>query len=169
MSEREILDHKVPGVCDFCSAPDTTWTYRCKTFIAGFVETADRHQDWGSKGDWAACQQCSEDIEAERWQAVLQRALDRLSAAGGVPLDFQSFAREQLRQLHAGFRRYRQGERELSEKRGPRPDDGLLVREPFDESRAANCEHEWGTYREERDRDRRRMCVLCGLEEEAGG
>lgn len=70
---------EIKGVCDFCMAPDPIWTYPAKSF---HTDIAEQHKpgevytsSYGSVGDWGACQQCYEDIEADNWDAMVERNL----------------------------------------------------------------------------------------------
>ena len=80
--------------CDFCTEPHPTWGYPAKSFEldvglpVGLV----------SEGGWAACDVCHDLIEADKRDALLARALDKL--VGQLPMDE---ARELMATLHGRF------------------------------------------------------------------
>lgn len=86
-------------VCDLCGDAYPCWDYECPDFSI-------EHVDFGSWGDWAACQECSELIEKDDYEGLLQRALD--NPAGHADPEYW---RRRISPIHQGFRERRVGER----------------------------------------------------------
>ena len=86
-------------VCDFCGHHSPSWDYDCHDFL-----TDD--PDLASAGGWAACTPCSDLIEAEDWDGLMERCLF-------VPrkLGLEEKIRVSAGKMHAGFRANRYGER----------------------------------------------------------
>lgn len=63
------------SVCDFCAAPGPVWMYPSQNYTMKISP----HEEYLDDGEWYACQSCYEDIEADRWQAVVQRCVDRIA------------------------------------------------------------------------------------------
>lgn len=86
-------------VCDFCGHHSPAWDYDCHDFV-----TPD--PDLASMGGWAACTPCSDMIEADDWEGVLERCLH-------VPrqLGLENRIRPGAMLMHEGFRMNRYGER----------------------------------------------------------
>ena len=61
-------------ICDFCSSPDVYRAYMAEDFIALEVLEADHSTRFQSLGAWAACRECTALIEAENWEALLERS-----------------------------------------------------------------------------------------------
>ncbi len=69
------------AICDFCSRPDPEWFYSAATFDMP-------HIAWGSSGGWAACEECSDLIEAgDNVKVVRKRMMGTAleNALAGVP------------------------------------------------------------------------------------
>lgn len=69
-----------PPVCDFCSDKRVRWEYDCEDFTIA---------DWGSSGQFAACDACSALIEAADWDALKTRVMRSWRVKSGQPLDNQ--------------------------------------------------------------------------------
>lgn len=65
--------------CDFCLDTRIVWEYPCEQFIIDEI-------DFGSDGEWAACEQCSELIE-KRLLPLLTLRTVRSSIARGENVD----------------------------------------------------------------------------------
>jgi hypothetical protein len=90
------------GSCDFCAARPIQWLYRCRNFswqqrniFAG-----------GATGFWAACRECSELVDSQRWSSLTERSLrefvvNHASAGHDVIL-----LRQQFRAIHELFRQH---------------------------------------------------------------
>jgi hypothetical protein len=85
-------------VCDFCGHHSPAWDYDCHDFVIS--------PELASMGEWAACTPCSDMIEADDWDGVMERCLviprqlgleKSIGLAAGL--------------MHAGFRENRYGER----------------------------------------------------------
>lgn len=102
---------EVKGVCDFCISPDPIWTYPCKSFsieIGMKVEPGGTDtKSYGSVSDWGACQQCHDDIEADRWTAIAERNLDYEPIRRQEPI--RSYLIVKLEEMYKAFRLHRTG------------------------------------------------------------
>jgi hypothetical protein len=102
---------EVKGVCDFCIAPDPIWTYPAKSFhldVAELQEPGATHtQSYGSVGDWGACQRCYEDIEADRWDDIMERNLQSDAIRQMEPI--KTLLKAKLADMYKGFRLHRTG------------------------------------------------------------
>lgn len=87
-------------VCDFCGHDSPAWDYDCEDF---WIEGTDI----GSAGQWAVCTYCSDMIESGDWDGVMERCL-----LGARKMGIEERVRETAPLLHAGFRRFRYGERQ---------------------------------------------------------
>jgi len=89
-------------ICDFCGDIGPSWDYDCDTFE---VETSAG--EWsGSVNGWAACSPCSDMIEADDWESLLERCLK-----GAAMVGMADRVREHAHLMHQGFRQNRHGER----------------------------------------------------------
>lgn len=93
---------EIVGRCDFCNEPGPIWTYPCGDF-----EFTQHGQHSGFVGDWAACNRCHRDIEAQMWSRVAQRN------ASHFPTGRNQIKRT-VEALHAEFRRHRLGPARLT-------------------------------------------------------
>lgn len=104
-------DTEVKGVCDFCIASDPIWVYPAKSFhidIAERQEPGSVHtSSYGSVGDWGACQTCHDDIEADRWDAIMERNLGSDPIRGIEPI--KTLLKLKLAEMYKGFRLHRTG------------------------------------------------------------
>src|SRR5262245_18461237 len=50
--------------CDFCSEPHAEWIYPARSF-------AQHNVGWGSEGNLAACEDCSQLIEGETYETLV--------------------------------------------------------------------------------------------------
>jgi hypothetical protein len=98
-----------PGVviCDFCSDRDVKWSYPAADFRVPEVE-------WGSRGHWAACQECYDLIEKNDRRGLLDRSVETFfvhHSGEGVP-DSKSgrlFIRRHVTMIHGEFFQNRVG------------------------------------------------------------
>lgn len=104
--------------CDFCNValPESQlWTYDATSFagaIIGFDKdlTPKATAPWGSEGAWAACTECHDLIEADRWHALAVRSVE--SEHGLVKFRSQEERAEcidLMEQMHRSFREHRTG------------------------------------------------------------
>lgn len=84
-------------VCDYCGDLGPCWDYDCHQFDIEEI-------GFGSLGEWAACSQCSELIEAGDYDGLLERTVSASPETG-------ERLRELIRAIHYGFRIDRIGER----------------------------------------------------------
>jgi hypothetical protein len=70
MSSTPITRFEPGLICDFCNDPKITRDFHCKSFpfVVGIF-------NWGSNGDWAACDECAALIDADKWDALADRAV----------------------------------------------------------------------------------------------
>jgi hypothetical protein len=73
-------------ICDFCSTPDITRRYKCRSF--------DFVLGWGSKGDWAACDRCAALVDGQKWDELAE-----LSVVTFVDVELSAEERRSLKQL----------------------------------------------------------------------
>ena len=105
-------------ICDFCSSRDLFYAYLAADFIAAeaVVPTAGTFA-LNSLGAWVACRECTDLIEGERWEELLNRSFRTFREIHGAELGMteedEPRIRGLLRQIHAGFRRFRSGEARL--------------------------------------------------------
>jgi hypothetical protein len=95
-----MVDGEMVGVCDFCTNPGPRWRYRCDDFV---IPTGGP-QDYGSTGDWMACDECAADITAGNWDIITARALDQHPEAA------RSYLAQMLRRILEGFLAHRKDE-----------------------------------------------------------
>jgi len=94
----------VAGKCDFCSAPDPEWIYPTHDFAMDAV-------GWGSRGAWAACEECSALIEAQEYPRLRQRGMAINGNIEALPDEMVKMLAGAVDQLHAKFRQERKGPR----------------------------------------------------------
>lgn len=99
--ERTIHEPVSSPVCDFCGHDSPAWDYDCQDFVIA--------PDLASQGGWAACTPCSNMIEADDWDGVLERCVSGAEKFGGEKLAARIRISAGL--MHRGFRQYRYGER----------------------------------------------------------
>lgn len=87
--------------CDFCSAHNPTWRYPCKSFTMNALQ-------WGSEGDFAACDICHKLIQEDRYGELNARSVNILY--GHLTSDDKKIVSLMLARMHAEFARNRTGE-----------------------------------------------------------
>ena len=116
-------------ICDFCSSRDLFYAYLVADFIAAevVVPTADTFA-LNSLGARLACRECTDLIEGERWEELLDRSFRTFREIHGAELGMteedEPRIRGLLRQIHAGFRTFRRGGATSSASGGERPMPG---------------------------------------------
>ena len=95
-----IMERWENAVCDFCSATPVEWSYPATTFLS------DQFSEWGSAGSWAACQPCHDLIEADDYDALGSRSIEKYE----IPLECRWEVRKSLLRLHSQFRAARTGD-----------------------------------------------------------
>jgi len=80
--------------CDFCSEDNPGWTVPARTFTA-----LPGHN---SAGDWAACDACVKHVQADRWDALVDRVISRMHRQG-IPASPDALSRL-YRKLRRNFR-----------------------------------------------------------------
>jgi hypothetical protein len=86
--------------CDFCNTtnPHKQKVYGCESFSIGIVNAeGTKSVLQNSIGDWMACETCAKLVDAEDWEAILVRALDKYKPYERVALS--DFIREYHRQF----------------------------------------------------------------------
>mgnify|MGYP001043628469 CR=1 FL=1 len=93
--------------CDFCLAPihDGGWTYPANDFSVMVEIAPGRKTDYGSAGDWCACDACHKDIETARWEAMVERS----ATYQGLPAHQKPGIRSFMLNLWTGFENHRTG------------------------------------------------------------
>lgn len=112
---REILSHRVPVVCDFCSGQPVEWSYPARNFELAEIEGVGHH----SLGSWTACEECAGYIEDDNYELLLVRVVRRLRVDS-------PHLRLALYTLYRQFKAHRTGPREPY---AHHPDDGFTIRE----------------------------------------
>lgn len=90
------------GVCDFCCERAPIWRYPCRDFDM-------RPLPWGSKGDFAACDECSTLVEGGKRLELAMQAPDVRKA---LRLMDVAYIIVMVRALHDKFFLNRTGPRE---------------------------------------------------------
>jgi hypothetical protein len=106
-------DHGDKSICDFCNSEKIRWAYPADDFEAGTIIAVAPNgesfeQPIGSKGPWAACEECSQLIERGDYSALKARAIVTNINAGVEP----ELSRILISGLHGGFRAHRTGPRQ---------------------------------------------------------
>lgn len=91
--------------CDFCNATNPEWLYIADEFSGGFID-AESHNLVNNTilkfdSNWAACDACMHDIEADKWDSILDRYFTNLT-----PAEKRRFSRlkSYVATLHETFR-----------------------------------------------------------------
>jgi hypothetical protein len=98
-------------ICDFCSIPEGHWRYPTATFStpdlpAGYHARAQLPTAFiepRSIGDWMACDDCHDDIEAGHWDHLAKRSVRH------QPVAVRPFMLDAVRSLHREFAKNRSG------------------------------------------------------------
>ena len=85
------------GVCDFCSEPHPNWIYPADNFVVHKYE-------WGSDAGWAACEECSQLIEEEHYESLLQERMMSIAIREFGPL-WQTLNKSERRRVEDDTRR----------------------------------------------------------------
>jgi len=89
------------GFCDFCNRADPIWSFPASPFKMEI----DRTIGWGSADNWAACQDCRDDIIGNDWNSIEKRYFSHKA----VPKQFRTTLKQEVRKLHREFRLHRIG------------------------------------------------------------
>lgn len=73
-----VEDIRAQLLCDLCSAPNARWVVPVEDFD---IDAANR-----SAGDWAACDECAQDIATSRWSRVVSRTRAGAKGRGEPPI-----------------------------------------------------------------------------------
>lgn len=95
-------------VCDFCGHDSPAWDYDCRDFLV--VEDPEI-SSWGG---FAACTPCSNMIEVDDWEGVLERCVAgarRFGEGLGLAEQLAEKVRASAVLVHGYFRENRYGER----------------------------------------------------------
>jgi hypothetical protein len=93
------MAHTPQLVCDFCSTPSPAWRYPALSFIVAEYKTPVQQ----AVGDWAACEECHQLIEAGNAAALALRSADLLILAHPEMLPSFDWVLDQMTELHAQF------------------------------------------------------------------
>ncbi len=101
-------------ICDFCSSPDLFYAYLAADFTAAEVVIPNAGTfALNSLGAWLACRECTDLIEEEKWEELLDRSFRSFRELHGPEMGMteadEPTMREFLRDIHAGFRSFRRG------------------------------------------------------------
>jgi hypothetical protein len=89
--------------CDFCTAEPIQKMYSC----ANFLWQSQNIFSHGSVGEWAACRECAELIDNEKWNSLTERSLRYFLRKHTVPRYDVPILREQFCGIHELFRQHR--------------------------------------------------------------
>lgn len=93
--------------CDFCSTLYPSWVHPSADFLLP-PEQGTGLPAWGSADQaWAACETCHEIIEREDREGLANRSLRMVP--GGVPRQARRAMLGQIKKMHAGFWKGRNG------------------------------------------------------------
>ena len=87
------------AICDFCSSPLVAWSYDVEDFRVGSTE-------WGSRGGWAACDDCHDLIEKGDPRALALHSLRTFFTTNSQIPDqpeVRSHVYEHIRTVHGEF------------------------------------------------------------------
>lgn len=90
--------------CDFCSEPDPQHSFDCTDYTAMAEADGVSVSVGRVLREWMACDECKKLIEADNWEGMMLRAMERISRPLGIE---DHHAREILGQIQADFRKHR--------------------------------------------------------------
>lgn len=97
----ETYEEALTPACDFCLDSRLMWEYPCETFLIEEI-------DFGSDGEWLACERCSDRIEARDFGGLTARTLKSWTLRIGAP---QPGMVDAIGQIQQGFFDHRIGPR----------------------------------------------------------
>jgi hypothetical protein len=68
------------NACDFCNTCPALKLYLCNNFALNSLSVFR-----GGNGAWAACQKCSEFVDAARWSSLAERSFQKFMRHYAVP------------------------------------------------------------------------------------
>jgi hypothetical protein len=93
------------AICDFCSGPRVAWRYPARSFVAYVVASIGGE----SVGDWAACDECHDLIEASDREGLTERSLEALIEKHPEMTSVRDTITEHMAGLHILFFENRTG------------------------------------------------------------
>lgn len=115
MPELYISVKPEDAACDFCGEKPVIVAYPSADFQApdpdGIADKAGVTQN--SKGAWAACQTCTDLIEAGEYERLTERSFVSFPWRRLFPETEWPMLKESLRRLHQKFREFRTGPRDV--------------------------------------------------------
>jgi hypothetical protein len=95
-------------ICDFCSDSPIYADYPARDFNVSQLPKPDGSKlNINSESDWAACKTCAGLIDANNWDALLDRSVETFRKKYGHRLPVAE-ARRSIAELHRKFRENRQ-------------------------------------------------------------
>jgi hypothetical protein len=93
--------HRADIVCDFCSTPEVKWMYPADDIAVDALQ-------WGSRGEWAACDTCHALIESSERDKLAEHSLSNfIKFNPEMPVASDSEMRREIakgiRALHEAF------------------------------------------------------------------
>src|SRR5215471_10485187 len=89
-------------ICDFCSDPNPIRVYAA----ADFMVEKTSHLPQVSEGAWSACRNCSDLINAEKWNELTHRAFEAILQRHHISIIDQPKMFRSMLELHARFRQH---------------------------------------------------------------
>jgi hypothetical protein len=93
------------AICDFCSGRSVAWRYPARSFVAYVVASIGGE----SVGDWAACNECHDLIEASDIKGLRERSLKALIDKHPEMVSVRDALGEHMAGLHMLFFENRTG------------------------------------------------------------
>lgn len=95
------------SICDFCSGPKIHVIYPARTFNAWLEKLDGNKMNLISESDWGACKACAFLIDANLWDALVERSLLWFRMKYGAALP-EAELRTAIIELHRRFRENRE-------------------------------------------------------------
>jgi len=104
----ELFDQA--AICDFCSSQAVAWSYDVDDFQ--IIDRPEVHEGWGSVGNWAACDECHELVEAGDQRELAMHSLKTFfTSHPEVPdrPEVRASVYEHIRKVHGEFWQKKKG------------------------------------------------------------
>ena len=101
-ADTAFLPRFSPEACDFCCQGTFVKAYACHSFVY-LKGTPMEHYRCE---EWTACAECARLIDAEKWNALTERAVQAFVKQHRIVTCDVPVLREQMQNLHSAFRQY---------------------------------------------------------------